>query len=193
MFFWKIQLAILNSNISVNQVKQDTANEQNKPKAKKSKETSSTRTSVTIPYIQGVTEKKIQRIFRAHQVAMAVKPYLSLKKLLVHPEDKTDINNTTGCVYKIPCYNCKKVFIIPLRRYLEKIKGCRRPDIFRIRPWARHSRIISGSAWVFLCRCTCITMHSPPHAPTCSCIFAQQRRVWTSCFACFCAYFQHAL
>ena len=39
--------------------------------------------------------------------------------------------------------------IIPLRRYLEKIKGCRRLDIFHIRPWARHSRIISGSAWVF--------------------------------------------
>ena len=83
--------------------------------------------------------------------------------------------------------------IIPLRRYLEKIKGCRRPDIFRIRPWARHSRIISGSAWVFLCRCTRITVRSPPHAPTRSCIFVQQRRVWTSCFACFCAYFQHAL
>ena len=83
--------------------------------------------------------------------------------------------------------------IIPLRRYLEKIKGCRRPDIFRIRPWARHSRIVSGSAWVFLCRCTGITVRSPPHAPTRSCIFAQQRRVWTSCFACFCAYFQHAL
>ena len=87
---------------TVKKVKQDRANKQNKPKAKKSKETPSTRTSVTIPYIQGVTEK-IQRIFRNHQVATAVKPYLSLRKLLVHPKDKTDINNTTGCVYEIPC------------------------------------------------------------------------------------------
>ena len=61
---------------TVNKVKQDRANNQNRSKTKKSKETSSTRTSVTIPHIQGVTEK-IQRIFRAHQVAMAVKPYLS--------------------------------------------------------------------------------------------------------------------
>ena len=64
---------------TVKKVKQDKANKQNKPKAKKSKETPSTRTSVTIPYIQGVTEK-IQRIFRDHQVATAVKPYLSPRK-----------------------------------------------------------------------------------------------------------------
>ena len=95
---------------TVKKVQQDRANKQNKPKAKKSKETPSTRTSVTIPYIQGVT-KKIQRIFRNHQVATVVKTYLSLRKLLVHPKDKTDINNTTGSVYEIPCYNCKKVYI----------------------------------------------------------------------------------
>ena len=55
------------------------------------------------------------------------------------------INRKKICIINLymPC------IIIPLRRYLEKIKGCRRPDIFRIRPWARHSRIISGSAWVF--------------------------------------------
>ena len=74
----------------VKKVKQERANKQNKPKAKKSKETPSMRTSVTIPYIQGVTEK-IQHIFREHQVAAAVKPYLSLRKLLVHPKDKTAI------------------------------------------------------------------------------------------------------
>ena len=59
-------------------------------------------------------------------------------------------------------------FIIP---YLEKIKGCLRSDIFRIRPWARHSRIISDSECVFLCRCKRITIHFPPHALTHSCIF----------------------
>ena len=77
---------------TVKKVKQDRVNKQNKPKAKKSKETPSTRTSVTIPYIQGVTEK-LQRIFREHRVATAIKPYLSLIKLLVHPKDKADITN----------------------------------------------------------------------------------------------------
>ena len=79
----------------VKKVKQDRKNKQNKPKAKKSRETPSTHTSVTIPYIQDVMEK-IQHNFRAHQDATAVKPYLSLIKLLVHPKDKTHINNTTG-------------------------------------------------------------------------------------------------
>ena len=101
---------------TVKKVKQDKANKQNKPKAKKSKETPSTHTSVTIPNIQGVTEK-IQRIFREHQVATAVKPYLSIRKLLVQSKDKTDINNTTGCVYEIPCYNCKKVYIGETARF----------------------------------------------------------------------------
>ena len=41
----------------IKKVKHDRVNKQNKPKAKKSKETPSTRTSVTIPYIQGGREK----------------------------------------------------------------------------------------------------------------------------------------
>ena len=75
---------------------------------------------------------------------------------------------------ELTCSNMSRVnfyFIIPLRPYLEKIEGCRRPDIFRIRPWARHSRIVSGSECVFLCRCTRITVPFPSHALTCSCIF----------------------
>ena len=83
--------------------------------------------------------------------------------------------------------------IIPLRPYLETIKGCRRPDIFRIRPWARHSRIVSGSECVSLCRCTRITARFPLTREHAHVFSAQQRRVWTICFACFCAYFQHAL
>ena len=64
---------------TVKKVKQNKANKQNKPKHTKFKETPSTRTSVTISYIQGVTEK-IQRIFREHKVATVVKPYLSLSR-----------------------------------------------------------------------------------------------------------------
>ena len=39
---------------------------------------------------------------------LAGKPY---RELLVHPKGKTDTNNITGCVYKIPCYNRKTVSI----------------------------------------------------------------------------------
>ena len=64
-----------------------------------------------------------------------------------------------------------RIFIIPPRPCLEKIKGCWRPDIFRIQPWANHSRIVSGSECVFLCRCMRITVRFFPHALTRSCIF----------------------
>ena len=73
--------------------------------------------------------------------------------------------------HKLVMPNWIELFIIPLRPYLENIKGCRRPDIFRIRPWARHSRIVSGSECVSLCRCTRITARFPPHARIRSCIF----------------------
>ena len=65
----------------------------------------------------------------------------------------------------------RRHFIIPQGPYLEKIKGCRRPGIFRIRPWARHSRIVSGSECVYLCRCTRIIVRFPPYALTRLCIF----------------------
>ena len=31
--------------------------------------------------------------------------------MLVHPKDKIDIDNVTGCVYEIPCHNCEKTYI----------------------------------------------------------------------------------
>ena len=39
----------------------------------------------------------------------------------------------------------KLLLIIPLRPYLEKIEGCQRLDIFRIRQWVHQIRIISDS------------------------------------------------
>ena len=82
--------------------------------------------------------------------------------------------NTTMVIWLYLTWETKGLkysIIISLRPYLEKIKGCRRPDIFRIRPWARHSRIVSGSECVFLCRCTRIIVRFPPHVLTRSCIF----------------------
>ena len=31
--------------------------------------------------------------------------------MLVHPKDKIDIDNVTGCVYEIPCHNCERSYI----------------------------------------------------------------------------------
>ena len=94
----------------MDKVKRDRINKQTKPKRKKDTSIMNCRAFVTIPYKQGLTEN-LQRIYRNHQISTAVKPHLSLRKLLVHPKDKTDTDNVTGCVYEIPRHNCKKTYI----------------------------------------------------------------------------------
>ena len=107
--------------------------------------------------------------------ALSVIPGLSLR---LRPGSRYDTSRTI--TYRIipPLYLISNI-IIPLRPYLEKIKGCRRPEIFRIQPWARHSRIVSGSEFT---RITVRFTLTRWHAHVFS---VQQRRVWTSCFACF--------
>ena len=42
---------------------------------------------------------------RKHNVPVAMKPYKTLKGVLVHPKDKQDQEDVTECVYKVPCAN----------------------------------------------------------------------------------------
>ncbi|XP_035665539.1 uncharacterized protein LOC118408783 [Branchiostoma floridae] len=65
---------------------------------------------VTLPYIKGVTEP-LERVFRKHNVATAVKPKTTLRSLLVHPKDKQPDLAKTDCVYRIPCKSCDEVYI----------------------------------------------------------------------------------
>ena len=43
--------------------------------------------TVTIPYVKGVSEA-LSQVFHHHGVAMAMKPHLTLKEMLVYPKDK---------------------------------------------------------------------------------------------------------
>ena len=42
------------------------------------------------------------------------KPYKTLKSVLVglHPKDKQEKDDLTECVYKVPCGNCDKTYIV---------------------------------------------------------------------------------
>jgi len=40
-----------------------------------------------------------------------MKPFQSIRSLLVHPKDKLRPQDICECVYQIPCKNCKKVYI----------------------------------------------------------------------------------
>ncbi|XP_066289701.1 uncharacterized protein [Branchiostoma lanceolatum] len=89
-------------------VEHQTNKTKQKKDRKKGEETSKGR--VTLPYIQGITEP-LERIFRKHNIATAVRPKTTLRNLLVHPKDKLQDSVKTDCVYKIPCMSCNKVYI----------------------------------------------------------------------------------
>ena len=40
-----------------------------------------------------------------------MKPWVTLKNVLVHPKDHEDKEQTTECVYKVPCASCEKTYI----------------------------------------------------------------------------------
>jgi len=40
-----------------------------------------------------------------------MKPYRTLRQLLVHPKDQRTVEQTGECVYRIPCHNCDCTYI----------------------------------------------------------------------------------
>jgi len=58
-----------------------------------------------IPYVEGSSETA-ERIFRKYGINTAMKPYRTLRQLLVHPKDQRTVEQTGECVYRIPCHNC---------------------------------------------------------------------------------------
>jgi len=40
-----------------------------------------------------------------------MKPYRTLRQLLVHPKDQPTVEQTGECVYRIPCHNCDCTYI----------------------------------------------------------------------------------
>ena len=53
----------------------------------------------------------VARVFRKHNVSVAMRPVKTLKRVLVHPKDKQAKEETTECVYRIPCGNCDKTYV----------------------------------------------------------------------------------
>ena len=52
---------------------------------------------IVIPYVENVSES-IARIMRKHHEPAAMKPYKTLKSVLVHPKDKQEKEDLTECV-----------------------------------------------------------------------------------------------
>ena len=58
-----------------------------------------------LPYVKGVS-KALRQVFHCHGVVMAMKPHLTLKRMLVHSKDKRTPQKNAGVVYQVPCKDC---------------------------------------------------------------------------------------
>ena len=76
------------------------------------------RATVTIPYIQGLSEP-IKRLLERVKVKVRLKPNKTLRQLLVRPKDKVPMEQRTGVVYSIPCRDCPKTYVGQSGRSLE--------------------------------------------------------------------------
>ena len=65
---------------------------------------------VVIPYVNGVAEC-VQRVYKKYNVATAMKPYSTLRNLLVHPKDKRNKLQCSNCIYEIGCKNCDNTYV----------------------------------------------------------------------------------
>ena len=58
-----------------------------------------------------------------------MKPHLTLKRMLVHPEDKRTPHDTAGVVYQISCMDCPKVYTGETGRRYSITKKEHRKDV----------------------------------------------------------------
>jgi hypothetical protein len=94
------------------------------PKKKPKPTTTPSRTardkiSVTIPYIQGLSEQ-LQRSYTRHSIATIHKPYNTMRNVLVQPKDKTPDARKCGVVYHISCASCDSSYVGEMARSLQK-------------------------------------------------------------------------
>ena len=71
-----------------------------KTKKKKTEDSDrDTKTTVTIPYFKEVSEA-MSHVVHCHSITMAMKPLLTLKRMLAHPKDKRTL--TVECRSGVP-------------------------------------------------------------------------------------------
>ena len=67
-------------------------------------------TSITIPYIQGLSEK-IRYTLTAHNICTSFKVFGTSRQHLSRPKDRIDPPMRSSVVYSIPCANCNYTYI----------------------------------------------------------------------------------
>jgi len=65
---------------------------------KRNKSAQESKGLAVIPYVDWLFETA-ERIFRKYGISWAMKPYRTLRRLLVHPKDQRTVEQTGECVY----------------------------------------------------------------------------------------------
>ena len=103
-----------------------------KKKNKKKTKDRNYRSQVVIPYVEGVSER-VHRVLKKYGVATTMRPHTTLRRLLVHPKDKVELEEQGELVYQIPCKNCGAEYIGGDRKTTKNTtggtqKGCRQHE-----------------------------------------------------------------
>ena len=53
----------------------------------------------------------LRRVYKRHVIPTAMRPFQSIRSLLVHPKERHKPQDICECVYNIPCKNCNKTYI----------------------------------------------------------------------------------
>ncbi|KAI8514428.1 scavenger receptor [Branchiostoma belcheri] len=82
--------------------------------------TNKKKVNITIPYVQGVSEK-LRRIFQNFSIAKNLKPHSTLRQRLVRPKDRPHKGTKANVIYRLKCEepNCKNTYIGETRRPLK--------------------------------------------------------------------------
>ncbi|CAH1242631.1 Hypp6913 [Branchiostoma lanceolatum] len=83
--------------------------------------TNRNKVNITIPYVQGVSEK-LRRIFQNFNIATNFKPHSTLRQKLVHPKDRPEKGIKANVIYKLKCEepNCNNMYIGETSRPLKE-------------------------------------------------------------------------
>ena len=99
-----------------------------KKKNKKKTNDRNYRSQVVIPYVEGVSER-VHRVLKKYGVATTMRPHTTLRRLLVHPNDKVELEEQDELVYQIPCKNCGAEYIGETGRLLKSRLEEHRKDV----------------------------------------------------------------
>ena len=99
-----------------------------KKKNKKKTNDRNYRSQVVIPYVEGVSER-VHRVLKKYGVATAMRPHIILRRLLVHPKDKVELEEQGELVYQIPHKNCGAEYIGETGRLLKTRLEEHRKDV----------------------------------------------------------------